>query len=354
MQQAKSVVGRIFVGQQKLQHGKEQYNVFNRIDKVAVGWYWLMPSKEIKRGKVRAANILGYDLAVYRGQDGKIAALDAHCPHMGAHLAEGKVDGNSLRCFFHNWSFNAKGECEDIPCMPKRTPRAVRTRSWHVQEKHGMIWLWLGDGEPTESIAEPSELQGTTYCSSIGNHFIKGCHPNVVMVNAIDEQHFHTVHNLPGDVLNMEPSRLNDSQIEFRNTGIVPDTNALGRFIGRFYEKALTYNLHYWNGSTGTVTLGPDFLHMYLMFTLRQTALGHTEGYAIAFAKKPTNIFEMLLTPVVLLLTKVAGLYFAKGDTRVFDSIKFDFKTPIAADHAVLAFIQHLEKQSSFPRAFNG
>jgi len=157
------------------------------------------------------------------------------------------------------------------------------------------------------------------------------------------------VHNLPGDVLNMEPRRINSSHIEFKNTGTIPGTNKIGKTLGKFYKDALTYNLDYWYGSTGTVTLGPDFLHLYLMFALRMTASGKTEGYAVAFAKKPTNIFQFLLNPFILLITKLAGLYFAKGDTRIFNSIKFDFKTPIAADHAVLAFIQHLDRQKSFP-----
>ena len=348
--QANTVVGRIFVGRQNQSKSseREQYNIFTRTDCVANGWYWLMPSKALKRNKVVPATIVGYKLAVFRKESGEVAALHAYCPHMGAHLAEGKVDGEQLRCFFHNWCFNDKGACTDIHGVKGKAPKAVTTKAWTVRERHGLIWIWLGDDEPTENIPLHPELEGSPYEYSLGNFFIKNCHPNVVMVNAIDEQHFHTVHNLPGDVLNMEPRRICSSHIEFKNTGTVPDTNVLARTIGKLYRDSLTYNLDYWYGSTGTVTLGPDFLHLYLMFALRMSATGKTEGYAVAFAKKPTNILQSLLNPLVLLRTKLAGLYFAKGDTRIFNTIKFDFKTPIAADHAVLAFIQHLDKQKAF------
>src|SRR3954469_12907172 len=93
----------------------ERHIVFNRTDVVAVGWYWLLLSSEVRRGCVQAANIVGNELAVFRGEDCRIAALDAYCPHMGAHLAEGKVQGNELRCFFHNWCFDREGSCVDIP-----------------------------------------------------------------------------------------------------------------------------------------------------------------------------------------------------------------------------------------------
>lgn len=35
----------------------------------------------------------------------------------------------------------------------------------------------------------------------MGSCFQKNCHPNVVTIDAIDAQHFNTVHNLPLDVV---------------------------------------------------------------------------------------------------------------------------------------------------------
>ena len=48
--------------------------------------------------------------------------LDAYCPHLGAHLAEGgRVQGESVRCPFHAWEFDgASGEpyTEDAATAP--------------------------------------------------------------------------------------------------------------------------------------------------------------------------------------------------------------------------------------------
>ena len=50
-----------------------------------------------------SVNVLGQFLAIYRGEDGQVYALDAYCPHLGANLGLGKVCGNSLECPFHAW-----------------------------------------------------------------------------------------------------------------------------------------------------------------------------------------------------------------------------------------------------------
>lgn len=326
-----------------------RHRIFNRGDIIAQGWCWLMLSHGLKCGQVKPASIAGHELAVFRGKDGVVAALDAYCPHMGAHLAEGKVEDNQLRCLFHNWRFSAQGQCTDIPCLDKKLQMRVSTKSWHVTERYGLIWVWLGEDMPTDPIPEPPELSGINYEYSLGNHFIKHCHPNVVMVNAIDEQHFHTVHLLPGSILSMQPIPKNISNIEFHNTGHIPQNKWFGRLLGRFYKNTLTYNLSYWYGSIGIVTFGPDFLHLYLMFVLRLTPDGKTEGRTVTFTRKRSGPLGWLFNRIVLLLTKVGGYYFAVGDTRIFQTIRFNLKTPIAADRAVMAFVNHLEQQPTYP-----
>jgi phenylpropionate dioxygenase-like ring-hydroxylating dioxygenase large terminal subunit len=45
------------------------------------------------------AQAVGKVFAVFRGEDGKVAILDAYCVHLGANMAVGgKVVGNCLVC----------------------------------------------------------------------------------------------------------------------------------------------------------------------------------------------------------------------------------------------------------------
>jgi nitrite reductase/ring-hydroxylating ferredoxin subunit len=318
--------------------------IFNRPGVIAEGWYWVAPTAEVRRGKVKAFRLLGRDLAVYRGYDGTVVALDAYCAHMGAHLAEGRVEGNALRCFFHHWRYDADGRCSDIPCLAGKPPERIGVRSWPVAERYGLIWVWTGAQAP-HPVPEVPELAGRAIDTMLANRFRKNCHPSVVLINAIDEQHFRSVHKLPGSILSMEPFALGVHNMEFRNSGRMPRTHRLGRLLSRCYRDALTYDMSYWYGSLGTVTFGPDFLHLHLMFALRQGDAGDTEGQTVVFTRRRRGPLGWLLSRAILLFTALAARYFAFGDTRVFQTIRFDFRNPIAADRSVIAFIRHLEQQ---------
>jgi phenylpropionate dioxygenase-like ring-hydroxylating dioxygenase large terminal subunit len=316
---------------------------FNRAEFLPKGWFWLLNSKELNTGSAKAVHFAGHDLAVFRGEDGQVRALEAYCPHMGAHLGDGLVQGNSLRCLFHNWQFNGEGQCTAIPTQ-KQTAHVRRLKSFKCEEKYGLVWIWTGEPEETETIPVPPELRGMEVASARGTPFTKNCHPNVVMINAIDANHFNTVHNLIVD-LNMQSESAGAHAIRFHNTTHVPEEKWLGRFISRFYAGALTYDMTYWYGHTGSVTLGPDFLHFYILFALRPGANGTTEGQTILVTKKRAGFFGKLMNGVLLRLTRVVGNYFAKGDTIIFSKIKFNLETPTRADRAILEFIQHYEAQ---------
>ena len=84
-----------------------------------------------------------------------------------------------------------------------------------------------------------------------------------------------------------------------------------GRFVARFYKGPLTYAMSYWYGSLGTVTLGPDFLHLHLMFALRRADDGSTEGQTLAFTKQRRGPLGWLVNRVLLRVTALAARYFA-------------------------------------------
>ena len=319
---------------------------FNRPEKIIEGWYWALRSSDLKRGRAAPLDFLGRELVVYRGEDGRVVALDAYCPHMGAHLAEGKVEGNSLRCLFHYWKYSPEGWCTEIPCQAS-TDFVPRIRSWPVTERYGLIWIWAGT-TPRQPIPFVPELKGQECDHRLGTRFVKTCHPNVMMINAIDAQHFNSVHHLPVD-LNLEPEVASENCILFRNTTRIPPSSRLTRFLGRFYHDALTYSLSYWFGSTGTVTIGPDFLHFYIIFALRPRADGSSEGQTILLTRRRNGLIGKFVSSALLLLTWAVSAYFAKGDTLIFKTIRFNFRTPIKADLPIIRFIKHVERQPTLP-----
>ncbi len=319
----------------------QQTELFNRRDRAAEGWYWAIPAAKVPAGAVVPVRLLGKDLAIWRDQSGRLRAFDAYCPHMGAHLAEGSVDGDHLRCFFHWWRFDAEGSLVEIPCQPKTVPAKVRT--WPVAERYGLIWVWTGTS-PRHPVPYIPELADEGTDAILGNHFFKGCHPNVVMINAIDEQHFASVHNLIVD-LHFDVGSLNENAATFSNTTPVPKDHWIGKLLGPLYSGPLTYKMCYWNGTTGSVTVGPDAWHFHIVFALRPTDDGRTEGQTVLITRNRPGVAGRIANRVALFLSEQVGNYFAKGDTEVFESIRWSFQTPIRADRSIIHFIQHLDQQ---------
>ncbi len=91
------------------------------------------------------------NLVAFRGDDDKLVILDGYCPHMGADLSKGYIEGNSLRCPFHSWSWGADGVCDDIP-YAKRIPAKARIKAWPVMEENNFLFVW-NDPEDNPPIA---------------------------------------------------------------------------------------------------------------------------------------------------------------------------------------------------------
>ena len=114
------------------------------------GWYKVAKSEDIALKESIQVDDFPTQIVVWRGEDNILRALDLYCKHMGASLACGKVDENSIQCPFHAWRWAGNGECDQIPYAKKIPPKAV-TRSWEVSEDEGIIYVWFDrDQKPAD------------------------------------------------------------------------------------------------------------------------------------------------------------------------------------------------------------
>ena len=87
------------------------------------GWFQVAYSDEVTPGTVVPLKYFGADLVLFRTQTGEAHVLDAHCPHVGAHLGHGGcVKGESIQCPFHAWRFDGQGQCVAVPYARKIPP----------------------------------------------------------------------------------------------------------------------------------------------------------------------------------------------------------------------------------------
>jgi nitrite reductase (NADH) small subunit/3-phenylpropionate/trans-cinnamate dioxygenase ferredoxin subunit len=71
---------------------------------------------EIPVGEGRAFPVNDQMIAVFNEGDGQFRAIDDACPHQGASLAEGYVEGGEVACPWHAWRFKlCNGAWADNP-----------------------------------------------------------------------------------------------------------------------------------------------------------------------------------------------------------------------------------------------
>ncbi len=120
------------------------------------GWYCLAESEDVPRGRTLAVTALGQRFVVYRSDtDGSVGVLDAHCPHLGANLADGVVENGCLTCPFHRWTFGSTGKVCSIPYAAK-VPSGLRARAWTARELDGHVFIWSAPHGRAAGIAEPA------------------------------------------------------------------------------------------------------------------------------------------------------------------------------------------------------
>ncbi len=97
----------------------------------------------------KKVRMLGHDIVLFRDSAGKAHALSDTCIHRGAALSAGKVRGDCLACPYHGWQFNGDGQVRKIPSLgpgsEQRIPQRGRIDAYPVEERYGLIHVFLGD-----------------------------------------------------------------------------------------------------------------------------------------------------------------------------------------------------------------
>lgn len=79
------------------------------------GWVVVDASRHIT-GKPRRYDLCGEEWVVWRNPDGIVMAPNA-CPHMGAELCEGRVEGGKVLCPWHGLALGARGHGDWQPAV---------------------------------------------------------------------------------------------------------------------------------------------------------------------------------------------------------------------------------------------
>jgi len=111
-------------------------------------WQPVCCAYELASGRTLPVRILGEDFTVYRGDSGIPHLVGPRCAHRGTQLSVGSVEGECIRCFYHGWKYDGSGQCVEQPAEGQSFAEKVRIPSYRVQEYIGLVFAYLGEGEP--------------------------------------------------------------------------------------------------------------------------------------------------------------------------------------------------------------
>jgi len=163
------------------------------------GWYLLAESADLAPGDVKPLRYFGRDLVLFRTEAGRAVVLDAHCPHLGAHLGYGgTVAGEGIVCPFHSWRFDTAGQCADIPYKTSPGLPKVGIPCWPVHEASGLILVHFSEHghAPEWEMPDLPEWGMPGWVGYETRAWTVRVHVQDVTENIPDTTHFVSVHGL--------------------------------------------------------------------------------------------------------------------------------------------------------------
>jgi len=199
--------------------------------------YWIpaaLSSELVADGAPVRLMLLGEKLVAFRDSNGKVGIFDHRCPHRCASLFFGRNEKGGIRCVYHGWKFDTDGNCLETPNIPAEynITNKVKAAAYKVQERNGMIWVFLGKGEPPAlPEIEPALLpEGEV---DIG-FMQRDCNWLQALEGDIDTSHYDFLHlgfNRPTDFAPNDPRRFGNLH---RDPKIVVQKTDWGTMYGAY------------------------------------------------------------------------------------------------------------------------
>ena len=140
--------------------------------------------------------LLSERLIAFRDTQGRVGLLDEFCAHRRASLWFARNEGNGLRCPYHGWKYDVRGQCVDVPSEPEESGfcKKVKLKSYPCVERGGAVWAYMG---PPEAKPPLPEFEWTLVPQShrFVSKRLQECNYLQPMEGGIDSSHISSLHS---------------------------------------------------------------------------------------------------------------------------------------------------------------
>jgi 5,5'-dehydrodivanillate O-demethylase len=157
-------------------------------------WYPISATSELEKKPTKKIKILGEDLVLFRDRSGKFGLVQERCPHRGVSMVYGIPEEDGIRCQYHGWCYNHKGECTEQPNEPENSTfkSRIKIAAYKVEELGGLIFAYLGP-EPAPLLPKWDLFVRGNVIRTIGYQTIP-CNWLQIMENSLDPIHLEWLH----------------------------------------------------------------------------------------------------------------------------------------------------------------
>ena len=155
-------------------------------------WQPIYHSVDLAPGRTVPLRIMNEDFTLFRGTEGTVALVAPRCPHRGTQLSTGWVQGDTIRCFYHGWRFDAAGRCLEQPAEEDGFCDKVSIRAYPTEDYLGFVFAFLGVGAPPPLPRYPEfdDFAGLLEVDS----YSRNCNYFQNLENALDMSHVGFTH----------------------------------------------------------------------------------------------------------------------------------------------------------------
>jgi 5,5'-dehydrodivanillate O-demethylase oxygenase subunit len=133
-------------------------------------WWPVAFSEEVKtKGAPVKITLLAEDFALFRDGAGNLGLVALHCSHRGTSLEFGRVEDKGLRCCYHGWLYDVRGNCLEQPAEPADSTFKERIKhpAYRAQDAGGLIFAYIGP-EPAPLLPSYDLLVRQDGCRVVG------------------------------------------------------------------------------------------------------------------------------------------------------------------------------------------
>jgi 5,5'-dehydrodivanillate O-demethylase len=154
-------------------------------------WQPVALSESVEAGRAIPIQIMGEEFTFYRGETGTPHLVAGRCAHRNTQLSVGWIEGDCIRCFYHGWKYDEDGQCVEQAVENPGFAAKVSIPSYPVQEYLGLVFAYLGEGEPPPMQRYP-EFESGCVVDAVMMDVPYNFYQN--MENSVDTLHVSWVH----------------------------------------------------------------------------------------------------------------------------------------------------------------